>query len=198
MSGNETCFCTNCGAEVQANANFCPRCGATIPHMPAAEEPAATSPSPREYATAREMLLKERPPQRYQPHDPAASRRKEAAEKLKQQQALAKARKLEQGNSAATVGLVCGIISVICPLVLSGTLFADVIGLILGIVAVSQSQRAKDLGVRGGMQSAALALGVVGLCLCLLILIAVAMAIGQFAGAYGSFVSFLHNLPTYR
>lgn len=143
------------------------------------------------------MLLKEHPLQRYQPEDAAATRRREAAERLKQQQAKARARKLEQGNSAATVGLVCGIISAVCPLILSGSLIADIIGMILGIVAIAQSQKAKDLGVRGGMQTAGLALGIVGLCLCILILIAVALAIGQFASAYGSLMSLFQSVPTY-
>ncbi len=165
--------------------------------MPGEEEIASAETSSQDYATAREMLLKERPPQRYQPEDIAAARRHEAAEQLKRQKAQAQARKLEQGNSAATVGLVCGIISVVCPLVLSGILFSPIIGIILGIVAIAQSQKAQDLGVHGGMQTAALALGIIGLCLCGIILIAGIAAVGQVASAYGAFNSLMQNLGNY-
>ncbi len=59
----------------------------------------------------------------------------------------------ESGKSASTVSMVCGILSIVIPC----------IGIILGIVAIMYSNKAKKLGVRNGQATAGLVTGIIGL-----------------------------------
>ncbi len=56
-----------------------------------------------------------------------------------------------QGEKAATTSLVCGIVGLF------------IAGLILGIVAIVQSNKAKSLGVTNGKQKAGFILGIIDL-----------------------------------
>jgi len=79
------------------------------------------------------------------------------------------------GKSAATASLVCGIIGLF------------VLGLILGIIAIVQGRKAKALGYTGGMATAGIVLGVIGLIGWAIIIIVMIAAAAAGTALYGMF-----------
>ena len=65
----------------------------------------------------------------------------------------------EQAAKAATSSLVCGIVGLL------------VAGIILGIIAIAQGNKAKQLGYQGGKATAGIVLGIIDIVLVVLFLI---------------------------
>ncbi len=134
-------YCPHCGSPVPAGATVCESCGQPVHAHAAAPQQAMP---PQSYPAQNQAPAYQGQPQMYSQPAPATS---------------------SPGSGAATVSLVCGIISLVLPLVLGGFLITDIAGIVLGIVAIMQSSKAKKLGTSGGMQMGGLACGVIGICL---------------------------------
>ncbi|MBR2742294.1 MAG: hypothetical protein IKD89_01755 [Clostridia bacterium] len=84
------------------------------------------------------------------------------------------------GRTQAIISLVCGIIAVILCFTGKGA----IIGIILGIVGIVMSRKAKKLGFVGGMQTAGFVLSLISVIVCLVaFIIAIALVGVLFAAA---------------
>lgn len=169
-------FCAKCGKEMEDNAKFCPSCGAeasgeTTSEQPAAEQPTAEQPT-AEQPTA-EQPVAEQPAA----EQPAAATAQPAAGPVGS----------EPSTGGAVGALVCGIIAMI----FCWIPFVNIIGLILGIVAMVLGGKARKILPEGkrGMATAGFVLGIIALIISiiyLIIVIAAIAAIGSLAYTFGS------------
>lgn len=72
-------------------------------------------------------------------------------------------------------------------------MFGNIIGLVLGFVAVYQSSKAKGFGVHNGVQMSGLAMAVIGIILCAIRLFAYAAVVGYVSNSLGSLSSLLDS-----
>jgi len=142
-------ICKNCGTQNPEGASVCSQCQHPLEAPPQyyqqyqpgdGQNPPGYGqpPQPNMYA----------PPTGYQPGYQPGYQQAPPYGSPYQQNYYAQA---QPGKGAATGSLVCGIISVF---------FA---GLILGIIAIAQGRKAKRLGYIGGMATAGIVLGIIGL-----------------------------------
>lgn len=169
-------YCSSCGKPIPDGARFCPSCG-----QPRAQEGLSTSaPSADSSSTVHSNT--------------SAGSRNTQSSQASSADSYPNSRDFVRGGSNATIGLVCGIISVAFPILLPMLPFCAIIALVLGVIAVYQANVAKSCGTVGGMQTAGFVLGIIGICLSGLTLFScvacASLAVGG-AGALGSYMSSL-------
>ena len=167
-------YCPNCGKPIPDGAKFCPSCGQASVQEPSGAPVENANPSPTVYANA-----------------PATSGNAPAPQSPSSIPSSSSPSSTD-GSSNAMISLICGIISIVLPLILAYLPFCTIIALILGIVAVSQANAAKGKGTIGGVQTAGFVLGIIGIILSGLTLFScvacASLAVGG-AGALGSMLS---------
>lgn len=124
-------YCRKCGVENLNSAKFCAECGEKLDFSQTQNQYSNTYQSQSQYP-----LPPQSQPQYYQPYQQPYYQ-----QDMYMQQTVA--------NSAANTSLTCGIIGLF------------IAGFILGIIAVSQSGKAKKMGYIGGKATAGLVLGII-------------------------------------
>lgn len=126
-------YCRNCGVQNPDNAKFCTECGEKL--VISANRSSDTYQSQSQYPHPPQSQPQYNPSYQ-QPNYPPYYQQDMYMQQL-------------SANSAANTSLTCGIIGLF------------VAGFILGIVAVVQSNKAKNLGYVGGKATAGLVLGII-------------------------------------
>ncbi len=88
------------------------------------------------------------------------------------------------GKNLAIASLVCGIASLV--MIFFG--YSTLLGIGLGIAAIVLSVNAKKQGYVGGMRTAGLVFGIIGLVLCGITFIACTVCVGAIGAVFGGLV----------
>ena len=159
-------FCKNCGKEIPDNATFCTYCGA----QSAAPQQQVQQPQQPVYQQPTYQQPVYQQPTYQQP--------------VYQQPGYAPVPyESPEGKSAATAALVWGILSfVLCAV--------PILGFVFGIIAIKKANTAKRLGVKNGMVTTGLVLGIIGLIAGIIwtiywiVAIIILIAAGSYTGYY--------------
>lgn len=158
--------CPQCGRQVSEGARFCPVCGSAIagpsnvpqpqpqPQPRSQQQPAVQQPPVRQtvQGNAGPMIQEQRAPM--PPQAPPTSFQP-------QPQAIV-AMSSPAGKNLAIASLVCGIVGVLCSLIISYFInLFSIVGLLVGVAGIVCAVQAKKRGAVGGMRTAGLVCSII-------------------------------------